>query len=94
MVTVRITIPEENMGDIMSDMTSRRGVVQGMDTEVGRSVVSAVAPLAEMQRYSNDLRSMTSGRGVFTMEFSHYAKLPEHLAQPVIAEFKAQKEEA
>jgi elongation factor G len=94
MVTVRITIPEENMGDIMSDMTSRRGVVQGMDTEIGRSVVSAIAPLAEMQRYSNDLRSMTSGRGVFTMEFSHYAKLPEHLAQPVIAEFKAQKEEA
>ena len=94
MVNVRITIPEDNMGDIMSDMTSRRGVVQGMDTETGRSVVSAVAPLAEMQRYANDLRSMTSGRGVFTMELSHYAKLPEHLAQPIIDEFKAQKEES
>ncbi len=92
LMNVRITVPEENMGDIMSDMTSRRGIVQGMDTEVGRSVVTAVAPLAEMQRYSDDLRSITSGRGVFQMTFSHYEKVPQHLADEIIAAHKAIQE--
>lgn len=85
---VQITIPEENMGDILGDMTSRRGIVQGMDSEYGRSIVTALAPLSEMQRYANDLRSLTSGRGVFQMEFSHYEKMPDHLAQPIIAGYK------
>jgi len=67
---VRVTVPEENMGDIMGDMNTRRGRVMGMETEVGHSIVTAEVPLAEVQRYSNDLRSMTAGRGVFTMEFA------------------------
>lgn len=81
---VKIIVPEANMGDIMGDLNTRRARVQGMDTEKGRSVVTALVPLAEMQRYTTDLRSMTGGRGVFTMEFSHYEIVPAHLAQEVI----------
>jgi elongation factor G len=82
---VRIVVPESNMGDILGDMNTRRARVQGMDTERGRSVVTAQVPLAEMQRYTTDLRSMTGGRGVFFMEFSHYEVVPAHIAQDVIA---------
>jgi elongation factor G len=92
-----ITVPEANMGDIMGDLNTRRARVQGMDTEKGRSIVTAQVPLAEMQRYTTDLRSMTGGRGVFTMEFSHYETVPAHIAQEVIdarqKELAAQKEE-
>jgi elongation factor G len=59
---IQITVPEEAMGDIMGDMNTRRGRVLGMETEAGRSVITAEVPLAEIQRYSNDLRSMTGGR--------------------------------
>lgn len=82
---VKITVPEANMGDILGDLNTRRARVQGMDTQKGRSVITAQVPLAEMQRYTTDLRSMTGGRGVFTMEFSHYEKVPTHLAQEIIA---------
>ena len=81
----KVTVPEGNMGDILGDFNTRRARVQGMDTKGGRSVVSAMVPLAEMQRYTTDLRSMTGGRGVFEMEFSHYQELPSHLAEEVIA---------
>jgi elongation factor G len=84
-VDTRVTVPEENMGDILGDLNTRRARVQGMDTKGGRSVVSAQVPLAEMQRYTTDLRSMTGGRGFFEMEFSHYQQLPTHLAEEVIA---------
>ena len=83
-MSVKITVPEANMGDIMGDLNTRRARVQGMDTEKGRSIISASVPLAEMQRYTTDLRSMTGGRGVFTMEFSHYEIVPAHIAQEVI----------
>jgi elongation factor G len=86
----KITVPEENMGDILGDLNTRRARVQGMDTKGGRSVVSAQVPLAEMQRYTTDLRSMTGGRGIFELEFSHYQQLPNHLAEEVI---KANQEE-
>ena len=96
-MNVRIVVPEANMGDILGDMNTRRARVQGMDTEKGRSVVTAQVPLAEMQRYTTDLRSITGGRGVFTMEFSHYEVVPTHIAQDVIdarqKEMAAQKEE-
>lgn len=81
----KVTVPEENMGDILGDFNTRRARVQGMDTNGGRSVVSALVPLAEMQRYTTDLRSMTGGRGIFEMEFSRYQELPAHLAEEVIA---------
>ncbi len=84
-MNVRIVVPEENMGDILGDLNTRRARVQGMDTEKGFSVVTAQVPLAEMQRYTTDLRSKTGGRGVFTMEFDHYEIVPSHIAEQVIA---------
>jgi len=81
---VRVIVPESNMGDILGDLNTRRAQVLGMDTEKGRSVITAKVPLAEMQRYTTDLRSMTGGRGVFTMEFSHYETVPSHIAKEVI----------
>jgi elongation factor G len=84
-MNVRIVVPEANMGDILGDLNTRRARVQGMDTEKGHSVVTAQVPLAEMQRYTTDLRSMTGGRGIFTMEFDHYEIVPSHIAEQVIA---------
>jgi elongation factor G len=84
-MNVRIVVPETNMGDIIGDLNTRRARVSGMDTEKGRSVVTATVPLAEIQRYTTDLRSMTGGRGVFSMEFSHYETVPAHIAAEVIA---------
>ncbi|GAB4525892.1 MAG: elongation factor G [Anaerolineales bacterium] len=81
---VHITVPEEHMGDVLGDLNSRRARVQGMNTDKGRSIVTAQVPLAEIQRYTTDLRSITGGRGVFTMEFSHYERVPAHIAQEVI----------
>ncbi len=92
-MSVRVIVPEENMGDIMGDFNARRGRVLGMETEAGRSVVRAEVPLAEMQRYSNDLRSMTAGRGVFTMEFLRYERVPAHIQQEIIAKAEKAKEE-
>ena len=89
---VRIIVPEGNMGDVLGDLNTRRARVQGMDTEKGRSVITADVPLAEMLRYTTDLRSLTGGRGVFEMEFSHYEKVPAHLQQEIIAE--RQREQA
>lgn len=83
-MTVRITVPENNMGDVLGDLNTRRARVQGMETERGRSIVSAQVPLAEMLHYTTELRSITGGRGVFTMEFSHYEVVPAHIAQEVI----------
>ncbi len=84
-MNVTITVPEANMGDILGDLNTRRARVQGMNTEKGRSIVTATVPLAEMLRYTTELRSMTGGRGVFTMEASHYETVPPHQAQEVIA---------
>jgi elongation factor G len=84
-MNVRIIVPEVNMGDILGDLNTRRARVQGMDTEKGHSVVTAQVPLAEMQRYTTDLRSMTGGRGIFTLEFDHYEIVPAHIAAEVVA---------
>ncbi len=96
-MNVRTTVPESNMGDVLGDLNTRRARVQGMDSERGRSVVTAQVPLAEMQRYTTDLRSITGGRGVFTMEFSHYEVVPAHLASDIIdarqKELQAAKED-
>jgi elongation factor G len=96
-MNVRVIVPEHNMGDVLGDMNTRRARVQGMDTEKGRSIVTAQVPLAEMQRYTTDLRSITGGRGVFEMEFSHYENVPAHLASEIIAqrqkELQAAREE-
>ena len=90
---VQVIVPESNMGDVLGDMNSRRARVQGMDTDKGRSTVSANVPLAEMLRYTTVLRSMTGGRGYFTMEFDHYEMVPQHLAQEIIEAKKREDEE-
>jgi elongation factor G len=82
---VRVIVPEANMGDVLGDLNTRRARVQGMETERGRSVVTAQVPLAEIQRYTTDLRSMTGGRGYFTMTLSHYQIVPSHVAEEIIA---------
>jgi len=81
---VRIVVPETNMGDVLGDLNTRRARVQGMDSEKGRSIVTAKVPLAEMQRYTTDLRSITGGRGVFSMTLSHYEVVPTHLTQEIL----------
>ncbi|NLG98012.1 MAG: elongation factor G [Chloroflexi bacterium] len=90
---VQITVPEANMGDVMGDLNTRRARIQGMNTDRGISVVTAHVPLAEMLRYTTQLRSMTGGRGYFSMEFDHYEILPSHLAQEVIAARQREKKE-
>jgi elongation factor G len=96
-MNVRIVVPDVNMGDVMGDLNSRRGRVQGTESERGRTVVVAQVPLAEMLRYTTQLRSITGGRGVFTMEFDRYEIIPNHLAQEIISahqkEIEAKKEE-
>jgi elongation factor G len=87
---VQIIVPEVMMGDILSDLNSRRARVQGMDTVGSKSVVTAQVPLAEMLRYGNDLRSMTGGRGIYTMKYSRHDLVPAHLAAPIIAAHKAE----
>lgn len=90
---VKVTVPKANMGDILGDLNTRRARVQGMDTQKGRTIVTARVPLAEMQRYTTDLRSMTGGRGMYTMEFAHYQRVPNHIAQEIIAADQKDKEE-
>ncbi|MCA1726670.1 MAG: hypothetical protein LC722_03150 [Actinobacteria bacterium] len=90
-----ITVPDAYAGDIMGDLNSRRGRIQGMGSSGGgRQTVKAHVPQAEMARYAIDLRSMTHGRGAFTMAFSHYEEVPAHLADKLVAEAKQAREVA
>lgn len=89
-MNVSIVVPENMMGDVMGDLNTRRGRVQGMDTEGHRGTVTAQVPYAEMMRYGNVLRSITGARGVYTMKLSHYEQVPAHLIQQVIAAHKAE----
>ena len=89
---VTVTVPEEYTGDIMGDLNTKRARVQGMDQRGGKSIVTALVPLAEMQRYATDLRSLTQGRGIFSMELDHYEDVPAHLAQAIIEAHQREKE--
>ena len=88
---VRVTVPEADLGDVMGDINSKRGRVLGMEGEAGLRSIVAEIPMAEIQQYPAELRSLTSGRGSFEVEFDHYAELPHNEAQQVIA--AAQSEE-
>ncbi|MDD4957593.1 MAG: elongation factor G [Candidatus Omnitrophica bacterium] len=92
-MNVELTVPEENMGDITGSLSSRRGRVQGMDSEGGMQVVKAQLPLEEMYKYANELKSLTGGRATYTMAFSHYDPVPPNIAQKIIAEAKKEWEE-
>jgi elongation factor G len=92
---LHITVPDSYTGDIMSDLNGRRGRVLGMNPQGnGFTVIDAQAPLAEVQRYVSDLRSVTQGRGNFSMEFDHYEPVPAHVADKVIEDAKKRREEA
>lgn len=88
MMKVEVEVPENFLGDIMGDLNSRRGQIEGMDSEEGIAKVTAHVPLAEMFGYATDIRSKTQGRGIFSMEFSHYEEVPRNVAEPIIAKSK------
>lgn len=89
---LKVFVPQERVGDILSDMQSRRGRILGMDQDGALAIVNAEAPLAEILEYSRTLSGLTQGTGAYSLEFSHYAEVPPNLAQKVIAE--RQKAEA
>ena len=90
-MTMEITVPDECMGDVIGDLNSRRGKVLGMETTGHNEVIKARVPMSEVLKYAPDLRSLTSGRGEFQLEFSHYEEIPPHLAERVIKEAKARQ---
>ena len=90
-MNVEVVAPEENMGDIMGDLSSRRGRPQGGETMGEMQIIRAQVPLAEMLTYAPQLRSMTAGRGSFTLEFDHYEEVPAQLTEKIVAEVKARK---
>jgi elongation factor G len=87
---VEVEVPEDFLGDVMGDLNSRRGQIEGMGSEDGISKVSAKVPLAEMFGYATDIRSKTQGRGIFSMEFSHYDEVPRNVAEAIIAKSKGE----
>jgi len=88
MMKVEVEVPEDFLGDVMGDLNSRRGQIEGMGTEEGLAKVSAKVPLAEMFGYATDIRSKTQGRGIFSMEFSNYDEVPRNVAEAIIAKSK------
>ena len=89
---VEIEVPEDFMGDVIGDLSSRRGRIEGMEPIVGTGIqkIRSLVPLAEMFGYATDIRSKTQGRGTFSMEFAHYEPMPNNIAEPLIAKFKGQ----
>ena len=85
---LEVVTPEENMGDVVGDLNKRRGQMEGMDSKGGNQIIKATVPLSEMFGYVTALRTITSGRATSTMEFSHYAQVPNNLAEEVIAKTK------
>jgi elongation factor G len=96
-MNVRVIVPDAHMGDVMGDLNTRRGRVMGTESERGQTTIIAQVPLSEMLRYTTQIRSITGGRGYFTMEFDHYEIVPQHLAAEIIEahkkELEAEKEE-
>ena len=84
MMFVEVETPEEYMGDVMGDLSSRRGIVQGMEDNAGIKVIRCEVPLAEMFGYSTVVRSLSQGRATYSMEFKHYAEAPRNVADAVI----------
>jgi elongation factor G len=93
-MTIAVQVPDECMGDVIGDLNSRRGKVLGVEPKgTGQQVIKAHVPMSEVLRYAPDLRSMTSGRGDFSLEFSHYEETPAHIAEKIIKEAQAAKAE-
>ena len=92
-VLLCVSVPDEYMGDVIGDLSSRRGKVLGSDSQVGITEIKAHIPMSEVLRYAPDLRSITGGQGVFTMEFDHYEEAPQPIVDKVIAEYQKAKAE-
>ncbi len=90
---VEVTTPDESLGAVIGDLNSKRGKVQGVESQAKNQKITALVPMSEMLTYANQLHSLTSGRGLYSMEFSHYEELPAHLTQKIIADREAQKKE-
>ena len=82
---VVVIVPEEYMGDVIGDLNSRRGMIQGMEAITGAQEITAQVPLSEMFGYATDLRSRTQGRGQYSMEPSHYSELPKSISETIIS---------
>jgi elongation factor G len=82
-MSVEVVMPEEFMGDVMGDLSSRRGQIQGMDSRGSGQVIRAMVPLSEMFGYSTTVRSKTQGRATFTMQFDHYSEVPKSIAEEI-----------
>lgn len=91
---VQVTVPDQYMGDVIGDLNAKRGRIMGMEPKSKMQVVHAQVPLAEMSRYSIDMRSITGGRGVFSMQLAHYEEVPEHIAQKIVAQARKEKKES
>jgi elongation factor G len=90
-VDLEVSVPEQYVGDVMGDLNTRRARVLGMFPDGGMTVIQAQAPLAEVQRYATDLRSLTQGRGTFTMKTAQFEEVPAHITQNVVAEAKKER---
>ena len=90
---VEITIPDEYMGQVSGDINARRGRIVGVDARGGMQIIKAQVPLAEMFKYASELRSITGGRGSYTMKFSHYEIVPQRIAEKIIQSAQDKKEE-
>ena len=90
---IEVTIPEEFMGDVMGDISSRRGKIEGMEVKGTFQIIKAKVPLAELYKYSTSLRSITSGRGIHKRKFSHYEEVPKEIAEKIIEHAKKEKKE-
>ncbi|MBV6622814.1 MAG: elongation factor G [Rivularia sp. (in: Bacteria)] len=88
LMKVEVEVPEEFLGDVMGDLNSRRGQIEGMGSEQGLAKVTSKVPLAEMFGYATDIRSKTQGRGIFSMQFSNYEEVPRNVAEAIIAKNK------
>jgi elongation factor G len=90
---VTIRVPDEFMGDVMGDVSSRRGKILGMDSDGEFQIIRALIPLAEMFKYATNLRSLTQGKGTYEMKLSHYEEVPKEIEAKIIAQAEKEKEE-
>jgi elongation factor G len=93
-MAVEVVVPEKDMGDVIGNLNGRRGRIEGMETELGMQYIRTKVPLSEMFGYSTDLRSMTQGRGTYTMEYSHYEETPKNVSEEIIAKVQGKEKVA
>jgi elongation factor G len=92
-MNLQVAVPEAYTGDVISDLNGKRAKVMGMTPEGTRTVIEAQAPMAEVQHYAADLRSMTQGRGSYSMQFSHYEEVPAHVVQSIVEQAEKERQE-